>query len=158
MIPWRDHSFLSDEDDIMLVEYLKSREEEPVTARQFYELYLTNYDPNTEPSIIYFDNLSNDLTFMDKNHVLLFLILLGSFTTTLGFLLFYKSLTLRLLCGLLVLFGFLDISLQSFEMIKNEDTSTEEADKDDQIQRIMFLVAGVLMIALAPLLFLFCSV
>ena len=158
MIPWRDHSFLSDEDDIMLVEYLKSKQEEPVTARQFYELYLTNYDPNTEPSIIYFDNLSNDLTFMDKNHFLLFLILLGCFTTTLGFLLLYKSLTLRLLCGLLVLFGILDITLQSFEMIKNEDTSTEEADRDDQIQRIMFLVAGVLMIALAPLLFLFCSV
>ena len=33
MIPWRDHSFLKDEDDIRLAEDLRRLAEEPVTGR-----------------------------------------------------------------------------------------------------------------------------
>ena len=33
MIPWRDHSFLKDEDDIQLAEDLRRLAEEPVTGR-----------------------------------------------------------------------------------------------------------------------------
>ena len=37
------------------------------SGRQFNELYETKFDPNTEPGIIYFDNLhAGDLGPMDK--------------------------------------------------------------------------------------------
>ena len=58
MIPWRDHTFITDEDDIQLAKDLEKLNEEPVTGRQFYELYPSNnIEDNTETSIIYSDNL-----------------------------------------------------------------------------------------------------
>ena len=58
MIPWRDHTFITDEDDIQLAKDLEKLNEEPVTDRQFYELYPSNnIEDNSETSIIYFDNL-----------------------------------------------------------------------------------------------------
>ena len=153
MIPWRDHSFITDEDDIQLAKDLEKLNEEPVTGRQFYELYPSNnVDSNTETSIIYFDNLNTGGA--DKNHVLLFLLTCGSFTTCLGLLIYHKLLTFTLFCGLLVVFGFVDLILQTVEYVKNEDTSYAEVDMTDQTQRIMFLAFGVMMVLLALLLYL----
>ena len=153
MIPWRDHTFITDEDDIQLAKDLEKLNEEPVTGRQFYELYpRNNIEDNTETSIIYFDNLNTGGA--DKNHVLLFLLTCGSFTTCLGLILYHKLMTVTLLCGILVVFGILDLILQSVEYVKNEDTSYAEEDMTDQTQRIMFLALGAIMVLIAVLLYL----
>ena len=153
MIPWRDHTFITDEDDIQLAKDLEKLNEEPVTDRQFYELYpRNNIEDNTETSIIYFDNLNNSGA--DKNHVLLFLLTCGTFTTCLGLILYHKLMTITLLCGILVAFGILDLILQSVEYVKNEDTSYAEEDMTDQTQRIMFLALGAIMVLVAVLLYL----
>lgn len=157
MIPWRDYSFITDEDDILLVETLKEMSEKPVTGKQFYEPFLSNYDPNTEPSVLYFDNLVNDDTLLDKNHVLLFLIIIGALQTTLGIMLVKNWFSLRMLCTLLMSFGILDVVLQTFEMMKNEDTANEEDDFADSVQRTMFLMSGLIMIVLSLLLYIMCS-
>ena len=56
------------------------------------------------------------------------------------------------LCGLLVLFGSLDVIFQTVEIIKNEDTSYEDLDMVDETQRLMFLGSGMMMILGAMLL------
>ena len=62
--------------------------------------------------------------------------------------------TVTLLCGILVVFGILDLILQSVEYVKNEDTSYAEEDMTDQTQRIMFLALGAIMVLIAVLLYL----
>ena len=156
MIPWRDHSFLKDEDDIQLLEDLEKAKEEPVTAKQYYELYPNSFDLNTEPPVVMFDNL--DLGDADKNHVLLFFLSIGPFTTLLGGVIYKKWLSLIVMCSLLVGFGSLDIVLQTIEIIKNEDTSYPDADMVDETQRLMFLTTGMLMVLGALLLHLLCHV
>ena len=42
----------------------------------------------------------------------------------------------------------------TFEMVKNEDTYSEELDEVDQTQRIMFLAVGVMMVLASVLLYL----
>ena len=79
---------------------------------------------------------------------------MGLFTTTLGLALYHKTLSILLLCFLLVIFGTLEVMLMTFEMIKNEDTYTEELDIMDQTQRVMFLALGVMMVLAAAFLFL----
>ena len=101
----------------------------------------------------------------------LFLLILGVFSTTLGIVLYHKSLTLLLLCALLVLFGTLEVNsyndeyklililevmLMAFEMVKNEDTHSQEMDMEDKTQRIMFLTLGVMMVLAAAFLYLLC--
>ena len=58
MIPWRDYSFLKDEDDLALLDDLSSANEEPVTGKQFYEHLFpeaaTEYGTET---MVYFNNL-----------------------------------------------------------------------------------------------------
>ena len=62
--------------------------------------------------------------------------------------------TVTLLCGILVVFGILDLILQSVEYVKNEDTSYADEDMTDQTQRIMFLALGAIMVLVAVLLYL----
>ena len=62
--------------------------------------------------------------------------------------------TVTLLCGILVVFGILDLILQSVEYVKNEDTSYAEEDMTDQTQRIMFLALGAIIVLIAVLLYL----
>ena len=63
-----------------------------------------------------------------------------------------------MMCTMLVGFGSLDIVLQTVEIIKNEDTSYEDADMVDETQRLMFLTIGVLMVLGALFLHLLCHV
>ena len=57
MIPLRFHTFLQDEADLRLEEDLARLREEPVTGRQFQELHLAHFDPNTRQPLLYFDHL-----------------------------------------------------------------------------------------------------
>ena len=89
-----------------------------------------------------------------QNHVQLFFLVIGLFSTTLGLVLYHKSLSILALCFLLVIFGTLEVMLMTFEMVKNEDTYSEELDEVDQTQRIMFLAVGVIMVMASILLYL----
>ena len=89
-----------------------------------------------------------------QNHVQLFFLVMGLFSTTLGLVLYHKSLSILTLCSLLVIFGTLEVMLMTFEMVKNEDTYSEELDEVDQTQRIMFLAVGVIMVMASILLYL----
>ena len=92
-----------------------------------------------------------------QNHVQLFFLVMGLFTTTLGLVLYHKSLSILGLCFLLVIFGTLEVMLMIFEMVKNEDTHTEELDMEELTQRIMLLAVGVIMVLAAAFLKLYQS-
>ena len=79
---------------------------------------------------------------------------MGLFFATLGLVSYHRSLSILLLCLLLVLFGTLEAMLMTFEMVKNEDTYSEQLDEVDQTQRIMFLAVGVMMVLASVLLYL----
>ena len=98
--------------------------------------------------------MCNDNVFSLQNHVQLFLLVMGLFSATLGLFSYHRSLSILLLCFLLVLFGTLEVMLMTFEMVKNEDTYSEELDEVDQTQRIMFLAVGVIMVMASVLLYL----
>ena len=66
--------------------------------------------------------------------------------------LYLKLQSVLVFCGLLVLFGSLDVIFQTVEIIKNEDTSYEDLDMVDETQRLMFLGSGMMMILGAMLL------
>ena len=89
-----------------------------------------------------------------QNHVQLFFLVMGLFSTALGLFMYHKSLSLLVLCLLLVIFGTLEVMLITFEMVKNEDTYSEELDEMEHTQRIMFLAVGVMMVMSAALLYL----
>ena len=89
-----------------------------------------------------------------QNHVQLFFLVMGLFSTALGLFMYHKSLSLLVLCLLLVIFGTLEVMLMTFEMVKNEDTYSEEQDEMEHTQRIMFLAVGVMMVLSAALLYL----
>ena len=67
-----------------------------------------------------------------QNHVQLFFLVMGLFFATLGLVSYHRSLSILLLCLLLVLFRTLEAMLMTFEMIKNEDTYSEEQDMMEQ--------------------------
>ena len=92
--------------------------------------------------------------FQLQNHVQLFFLVMGLFFATLGLVSYHRSLSILLLCLLLVLFGTLEAMLMTFEMIKNEDTYSEEQDMMEHIQRIMLLAVGIMMVMAAALLYL----
>ena len=92
--------------------------------------------------------------FQLQNHVQLFFLVMGLFFATLGLVSYHRSLSILLLCLLLVLFGTLEAMLMTFEMVKNEDTYSEQLDEVDQTQRIMFLAVGVMMVLASVLLYL----
>ena len=155
MIPWRDHSFITDEDDIYFREKLKLKHERllataPVSGSQFYEADIPR-SRTTEASVLYFDHLHTGGE-EDKNHVLLFCLNLGVFTTSLGVLWILKYKLIPVICLLLLLFGCTNLILQTIEFLKNEDTHTEEEDMRDQTERVMFLAVGLLMVLAAVLL------
>ena len=155
MIPWRDHSFITDEDDIYFREKLKLKHERllataPVSGSQFYEADISR-SRTTEASVLYFDHLHTGGE-EDKNHVLLFCLNLGVFTTSLGVLWILKYKLIPVICLLLLLFGCTNLILQTIEFLKNEDTHTEEEDMRDQTERVMFLAVGLLMVLAAVLL------
>ena len=155
MIPWRDHSFITDEDDIYFREKLKLKHERllataPVSGSQFYEADIAR-SRTTEASVLYFDHLHTGGE-EDKNHVLLFCLNLGVFTTSLGVLWILKYKLIPVICLLLLLFGCTNLILQTIEFLKNEDTHTEEEDMRDQTERVMFLAVGLLMVLAAVLL------
>ena len=153
MIPWRDHSFLSDEDDVYFREKLKLMKENrsPATKPQFSELLKPDVS-TTEIPFMYFDHLhAGDGE--DKNHVLLFYLNLGMMSTTLGVLWILKYKMMTVICLLLLLFGATNIILQTIELLKNEDTHTEEEDMRDEVERMMFLGVGVVMMLTAVLLY-----
>ena len=155
MIPWRDHSFLTDEDDIYFREKLKLKEERllatgSVSGSQFYEVDIPG-SRTTETSILYFDHLQSGDD-EDRNHVLLFFLNLGVFTTSLGVLWVLKYKLIPVLCLLLLLFGCTNSVLQTIEFLKNEDTHREDEDMRDQTERVMFLAVGLLMVLAALLL------
>ena len=111
MIPWRDYSFLKDEDDIALLEELNSADEEPVTGKQFYEhTFEESVTPDVSQDMIYFDNFSHDVS--TKNHILLFQIILGMFCTTVGLLMIYKPFKITNLSIILAVFGSLNTFFQ----------------------------------------------
>ena len=89
-----------------------------------------------------------------QNHVQLFFLVLGLFSTTLGLVLYHKSLSILALCFLLVIFGTLEVMLMTFEIVKNEDTHSEELDMTELTQRIMLLAVGVIMVLAAAFLYL----
>ena len=79
---------------------------------------------------------------------------MGLFSTALGLVMYHKSLSLLVLCLLLVIFGTLEVMLMTFEMVKNEDTYSEEQDMMEHTQRIMLLAVGIMMVMAAALLYL----
>ena len=79
---------------------------------------------------------------------------MGLFFATLGLVSYHRSLSILLLCLILMLFGTLEAMLMTFEMVKNEDTYSEELDEVDKTQRIMFLAVGVMMVLASVLLYL----
>ena len=107
MIPWRDYSFLSDEDDLALLDELDNANEEPVTAKQFYEH--SGYN-SPRPAVHYFNMFAHDGSV--KNHVLLFGLDIGLFLTTTGLFIIYNQPSIYILCVSLAVFGILNISLQ----------------------------------------------
>ena len=156
MIPWRDHSFLTDEDDIYFREKLKLKQERqlataPVPGSQFYEAVVPESRTTETSAILYFDHLHTGGE-EDRNHVLLFCLNLGVFTTSLGVLWILKYKLIPVICLLLILFGCTNFLLQTIELLKNEDTHTEEEDMRDQTERVIFLAVGLLMILAALLL------
>ena len=110
MIPWRDYSFLSDEDDLALLAELEDANEEPVTAKQFYE-HSGYISPN--PTIHYFNMFAHDGSV--KNHVLLFGLDIGLFLSTTGLLILYNQPSIYILSVSLAVFGILNIFLQVFQ-------------------------------------------
>ena len=100
---------------------------------------------------MYFDHLQTGDD-EDRNHVLLFSLNLGLFTTALGVLWILKYKMIPVICLLLLLFGCTNLILQTIEFLKNEDTHTEEEDMRDQTERVMFLAVGLLMVLAAVLL------
>ena len=155
MIPWRDHSFITDEDDLYFREKLKLKEDRllataPVPGSQFYEDDIPG-GKTTETSILYFDHLDTGDD-EDRNHVLLFSLNLGLFTTSLGVLWILKYKMIPVICLLLFLFGCTNFLLQTIEILNNEDTHTEHEDMRDQTERVMFLAVGLLMVLAAVLL------
>ena len=50
----------------------------------------------------------------------------------------------------------LEVMLMAFEMVKNEDTHSQEMDMEDKTQRIMFLTLGIMMVLAAAFLYLLC--
>ena len=153
MIPWRDHSFITDEDDLYFREKLKLKEERllatgPVPGSQFYEV---DSRTTTETPILYFDHLHTGDD-EDRNHVLLFYLNLGVFTTSLGVLWVLKYKLVPVISLLLLLFGCTNLVLQTLEFLKNEDTHREHEDMRDQTERVMFLAVGLLMILASLLL------
>ena len=155
MIPWRDHSFITDEDDIYFREKLSLKQERllstaPVSGSQFYEVDIPG-GKTTETSILYFDHLDTGDD-ADRNHVLLFSLNLGLFTTSLGVLWILKYKMIPVISVLLLLYGCLNLLLQTIEILKNEDTHTEHQDMRDQTERVIFLAVGLLMVLAALLL------
>jgi hypothetical protein len=111
MIPLRDYSFLKDEDDLALLDELRSAKEEPVTGRQYYEHFFP--ESVTESSINtieYFNNYEHDGS--TKNHILLFGLDLGLFLTVTGLFMIYKHPSMIIFCVSLAAFGVLNILLQ----------------------------------------------
>ena len=153
MIPWRDHSFLADEDDIYFREKLKLQNNppSPATGSQFYEVHVAD-ERTTERDLLHFDHLQSGDD-EDKNHILLFSLSLGLMTTSLGVLWLLKYKLLTVVCLLLLMFGLTNILLQTVELLKNEDTHTEEEDMRDQTERLMFLTLGLLMMLAAVFLY-----
>ena len=112
MIPWRDYSFLKDEDDLALLDHLHSAKEEPVTGKQFYEhLFPQAATESGTDTMLYFDNLEHDGS--TKNHILLFGLDIGLFLTITGLLMIYKYPSVLLFCFSLSVFGVLNILLQA---------------------------------------------
>ena len=112
MIPWRDHSFLKDEDDLALLDDLYAANEEPVTGKQFYEhLFPEAVTESGTDTMLYFNNLEHDGS--TKNHILLFGLDIGLFLTITGLLMIYKQPSVLLFCISLALFGVLNILLQA---------------------------------------------
>ena len=106
MIPWRDSTFLKDEDDLALLDHLHSANEEPVTGKQFYEHPIPATEFGTD-TMVYFNNLEHDGS--TKNHILLFGLDIGLFLTITGLLI----LCVLLFCISLALFGILNILIQT---------------------------------------------
>jgi hypothetical protein len=111
MIPWRDYTFLK-EDDLALLDDLYSANEEPVTGKQFYEHNFpeaaTEFGTDT---MLYFNSLEHDGS--AKNHILLFGLDIGLFLTITGLLMIYKHPSVLLFCVSLAFFGVLNILLQA---------------------------------------------
>ena len=105
-LPWRDYSFLFDEDDEALKDQLNS-EVESVTGIQFIE---TGQETFSE-EMHYFDNLapSDDI----PNHLLLLYLNTGLFLMITGILMIVKDQSLSVFCGCLVFFGSLNIIAQA---------------------------------------------
>ena len=103
MIPWRDYSFLKDEDDLALLDEIHSAKEEPVTGA----LAVTESGPRT---IDFFNNFEHDGS--TKNHILLFGLDLGLFLTVTGPFMIYKHPSMVIFCVSLAAFGVLNILLQ----------------------------------------------
>ena len=110
MIPWRDHSFLKDEDDLALLKDLESAKEPPVTGKQFYEHFHEEFQEPVTEVMEYFDNLEHDGS--TKNHILLFGLDIGLFLTITGLLMIYKHPSMVIFCVSLGTFGVLNILLQ----------------------------------------------
>ena len=112
MIPWRDYSFLKDEDDLTLLNELQLAKEEPVTGRQFYEHFFPEaVTESGTDTIEYFNNFEHDES-TTKNHILLFGLDLGLFLTITGLFMIYKHPSMIIFCVSLAAFGVLNILLQ----------------------------------------------
>ena len=109
-LPWRDYSFLFDEDDIALNDELNS-EEESVTGIQFIETGQETFSNEMH----YFDNLapSEDI----PNHLLLLYLNTGLFLMITGILMIVKDQSLVVFCGCLVFFGSLNIIVQASSIL-----------------------------------------
>ena len=123
MIPWRDYSFLKDEDDIALLDDLRAANEEPVTGKKFYEHYFKEAftESNIAADMEYFNNFEHDGS--TKNHILLFGLDIGLFLTVTGLLMIYKQPNVFLFSLSLAIFGiiniFLQVTLELFQMSGN---------------------------------------
>ena len=128
-LPWRDHSFLFDEDDVgkgknglfwiqrtngNIENYSNSAlnaeinaDTEPVTGIQFIE---TGHETFRE-EMHYFDNIapSDDI----PNHLLFLYLNTGLFLMTTGILMIVKNQSILIFCGCLEFFGSFNIILQA---------------------------------------------
>ena len=127
MIPWRDYSFLKDEDDLALLDEIHSAKEEPVTGAEA----VTESGPRT---IDFFNNFEHDGS--TKNHILLFGLDLGLFLTVTVTTVWSSSVLAWQLLGVLIFcyrldlieYFWLKIILQTFVIMKNRDSASESKD------------------------------
>ena len=120
-LPWRDHSFLFDEDDLgvlsfdtVLLEKISiaalyaeiNQEEEVVTGVQFRETGTETFHEEMH----YFDNIapSDDI----PNHLLLLYLTTGLFFFVSGLLMIFRDNNLFHLCCCFVIFGSVNIGFQ----------------------------------------------